>query len=195
MKLAYKFIKRVLDVVFAILLFPLFIILIIPIGILIYREDSGPIFYISNRIGLDNKMFKMLKFRTMKVNAEDIRLPDGATSLSKNDNRLTFVGKILREASLDEIPQILNVLTGDMSIIGPRPDVPTDAGKNQFRLKVRPGITGLSQAYYRNQISRDKKIEVDSYYQENISLSLDFKIFFKTISTLVSRSGIYKDSL
>lgn len=130
-------------------------------GILIKLEDRGPIFYCGERLGKDSKLFKMYKFRSMKVNAPDIRNDDGSTFNSSKDPRITKVGKFIRETSIDELPQLFNVLKGDMSIIGPRASVGNSL--NTFKsdeidkMKVRPGITGYTQAYYRNDLTMREK--------------------------------------
>ena len=117
----YKhFLKRLLDIVFSLLVFPLFGLILIPVAIAIKLDDGGPVFYKSARVGKGFQKFNMLKFRSMKVNAPDLRNVDGGTYNSANDSRVTKIGKFLRETSLDEIPQILNIIKGDMSIIGPR---------------------------------------------------------------------------
>ncbi|GAA6465817.1 hypothetical protein K220099C10_16630 [Bacteroides thetaiotaomicron] len=139
----------------------------------------------------------MFKFRTMIVNAPDIRLSDGSTYNGDDDPRITRVGRFLRKTSIDELPQILNVLLGDMSFIGPRPD-PVDwldkySEKEKIILSVRPGITGYNQAYYRNSADGAMKLKNDVYYAENISFSLDMKIFFKTIKTVLLHENINVD--
>ena len=116
-----KYIKRVLDILVALLLLPFLLILIIIISPMIIIDDRGPVFYLAKRRGLNGKIFKMYKFRSMKVNAPDIRNSDGSTYNADDDPRITRVGRFLRKTSIDEIPQILNVLKGEMSIIGPRP--------------------------------------------------------------------------
>lgn len=193
----YKnYIKRIIDFLLSLIVLPFLFILIILVGLAIKIDDNGPIFYFSKRIGKNGNIFKMYKFRTMKVNSPDIRLKDGSTFNSENDSRVTRVGKVLRKTSIDEIPQFLNVLFGQMSLIGPRPFIPV---KNQInnsndyliRLLAKPGITGYTQAYYRNSISQDEKIKKDCYYVKNISLNLDMKIFFKTIGTVLLRKNIY----
>ena len=133
----------------------------------------------------------------MKVNAPDIRLADGSTYNGDDDPRVTRVGKFIRKTSIDELPQILNVFVGQMSIIGPRPD-PEDwldkyTEEERVFLKVRPGITGYSQAYFRNDADGKEKIKNDVYYAQNCSLWLDVKIFFKTIATVLKRENTYKD--
>ena len=153
----YKIIKSFLDIILALLLIPLLLIILIPISVLIKIEDGGPIFYLSERLGKDKVLFKMFKFRTMKVDSPDIRLEDGSTFNSSDDIRVTKIGKKLRESSLDEIPQILNVLIGDMSLVGPRPDIPGYAdqllGGDRVVLSVRPGITGPASLKYQYEES------------------------------------------
>lgn len=133
----------------------------------------------------------------MKVNAPDIRNTDGTTFNSDTDPRVTKVGHFIRKTSLDELPQIFNVLKGDMSFIGPRPDLP-DAlkvytGNEAKRNSVRPGITGYSQAYFRNNIEIHERFKQDVYYAENVSFALDFKILLKTISTVVCGRNVYRN--
>lgn len=177
---------------------PFFGILFIFVAPIIKLTDKGPVFYNAERLGKDGKVFKMYKFRSMRVNAPDIRNKDGSTFNGDDDPRVTKIGRIMRKASIDEIPQILNVLKGDMSIIGPRPFVTTHYEgydkldvKGKKRLEVRPGITGYSQAYYRNAIGKDEKINNDCYYVDRISFLLDFKIFFRTIKSVIKRENIY----
>lgn len=192
------FFKRLIDIVIAIFAMPfvgLFYIIVAP---LIYFEDGAPIFYNAERIGKDGRIFKMYKFRSMKNNAPDIRLADGSTYNGEDDPRVTRIGKILRKTSVDELPQILNILKGDMSLIGPRPD-PVDwlekyPPEVKVFLKVRPGITGYSQAYYRNSADGETKMKNDVFYAQNCSLLLDLKIFFKTIAVVLERENTYKDT-
>lgn len=192
----YKlFIKRILDIILCLIAFPIFLLIYIPIAILIKLEDGGPVFYSGERIGKSCRIFKMHKFRSMKVNAPNILNKDGSTFNSKNDPRVTKIGKFVRETSLDETPQILNVLKGDMSIIGPRPSLasalPTYKDDEKDKMLVRPGITGYTQAYYRNELTvREKRLK-DAWYANNVSFILDVKIFFKTIGTVFKREGIY----
>lgn len=163
---------------------------------MIKLEDGGPIFYCGERLGRDMVIFKMYKFRSMKVDAPDIRLADGSTLSSKTDHRVTNVGKIIREISIDEIPQILNVLRGDMSIIGPRPDVISDEiypDEYKSIFNIKPGITGYNQAYFRNDNSRLEKMENDKYYAENLSSLLDIKIFLKTVAIVLQKKNIYRN--
>lgn len=177
-----KYFKRILDLVFAIIALPLWFIILIIIGPIIYIQDKGPIFYNAPRLGKDGKIFKMYKFRSMKVNAPDIRNEDGSTFNSENDPRLTKIGKFIRKTSLDETPQLLNVIKGDMSFIGPRPDLPSAIKKydnvTRTKLNVRPGITGYNQAYYRNSVTTNKKFLNDVYYVKKNNIFIGFKNFF-----------------
>lgn len=188
--------KRVFDFLLALVSMPFVCIITAVVAPLIWLEDRGPVFYNGERIGKNGRFFPMHKFRSMKVNAPDIRLPDGSTYNGEDDPRVTKIGKFLRETSLDEIPQMFNILKGDMSLIGPRPD-PTDwidKYPEEYRdfLEVRPGITGYSQAYFRNSDNPTEKMEHDVYYARNISFGLDVKIFFKTIQTVFMRENIYR---
>lgn len=188
-------VKRIIDMVLCIIALPFVLLIIIPVGLAIKLEDHGPIFYYSKRLGVGFKEFKMIKFRSMKVNAPDLRNADGSTFNSEKDQRVTRIGHILRETSIDEIPQVFNVLKGDMSIIGPRAgDVESkDTYKKdeKDKLLIRPGITGYTQAYYRNNIGVREKRLYDAWYAHNVSFLLDFKIFFKTIYTVLKRENVY----
>ena len=197
-KLYTNFFKRVLDIVLSLILLPFILIVCIIIAPIIFIEDKGPIFYNGKRLGKNGKVFKMYKFRSMIVDAPDIRNKDGSTFNSEKDPRLTKIGKFLRKTSIDELPQIVNVLKGDMSFVGPRPHIITNykgyntlTKEKQQRLKIRPGITGYSQAYYRNSITSDEKIKNDIYYVNNVSLLLDIKIIIKTFVSVINRDNIY----
>lgn len=193
-----KYFKRIIDILICIIGFPVFIILFFIFGLLIKLEDKGPIFYKAERIGKDSKLYKMYKFRSMKVNVPVLLNSDGSTYNSKDDSRVTRIGKFMRETSIDETPQILNVLKGEMSIIGPRASLAGALGTYQEdevdKMKVRPGITGYTQAYYRNGLSNREKRVKDAWYANNVSLWLDIKIFFKTIVTVFKREGIYTET-
>jgi len=178
--------KRGMDLAIAIaaliVLLPLFPL----IALAIWIEDRGPIFYRQERMGLDGRSFMILKFRSMRVNAEASSGPVWAT---KDDPRRTSVGSFLRAWSLDELPQVWNVLTGDMSIIGPRPERPTfvrefkhKIPRYMLRHRVKSGITGWAQVHgWRGNTSIKKRIQYDLYYIQNWSLSLDFKILWMTL--------------
>lgn len=190
------FFKRVLDFLVGLMAFPFVLILIVIIGPIIYFTDKGPIFYKGKRTGQYGKQFPMYKFRSMYVNAPDIRLKDGSTYNGDDDPRVTKIGRFLRKTSLDEIPQFLNVLFGDMSLIGPRPDTPKSAHlypeEEKYFLQVKPGITGYSQAYFRNSVDGKQKAINDMYYAQHISFWMDVKCFFKTIETVLLRKNTYK---
>ncbi|MDP4276032.1 MAG: sugar transferase [Bacteroidota bacterium] len=191
--------KRVEDLLVFFLCLPVFLIVCIILGGLIKLEDGGPVFYKADRIGRQYKIFKMYKFRSMKVNAPQLINSDGSTYNSKNDPRVTRIGKFIRETSLDELPQLINVLKGDMSIIGPRPSLSSAIGSfrndESDKMKALPGITGYTQAYFRNSLTNREKRLNDAYYANNMSFCLDARIFIKTIQTVVSRKGIYTNSV
>lgn len=188
-------IKRAIDIIACLLALPFVLIILIPVAIAIKVEDRGPLFYHSMRIGKGFKEFGMLKFRSMKVNAPDLRNEDGSTFNSKTDPRVTKIGHLLRETSLDEIPQVFNVLAGQMSIIGPRAgDVESkDTYKEdeKDKLLIRPGITGYTQAYYRNGLGVREKRLYDAWYAHSVSFWLDVKIFFRTIKTVLTHENVY----
>lgn len=188
-------VKRLIDIIFSLIGLIFFIPLFIIIAPLIWLEDKGPVFYNAERLGKNGKIFKMYKFRSMKKNAPDIRNKDGSTYNGDDDPRLTKTGKVLRKTSIDELPQLINVLKGDMSFIGPRP-MNEIKGKKKYGkeieriLTVKPGITGYSQAFYRNSITQEEKRKNDIYYVDNISFKLDVKIFFYTIYSVLKRKNI-----
>lgn len=189
------FIKPVCDWLIALIAFPFFCLLWIAVAIAIKLEDGGPVFYMAERIGKGSKKLMMYKFRSMKVNAENILNADGSTYNAKDDPRVTKVGKFLRETSLDETAQLLNMLKGEMSLIGPRASgwdaLPSYKEDEIAKMNVKPGLTGYSQAYFRNGISvREKRLK-DAWYANNISFWLDIKIFFKTIQTVLKHENIY----
>lgn len=195
----YKyFFKRVIDIIIGLVALPFVLLVIICLAPFIYFTDRGPIFYNATRVGKDYKPFKMFKLRSMYVNAPDIRNADGSTFNSDNDPRVTPIGRIMRKTSLDEFPQFLNVLIGDMSFIGPRPSTPKIFEENititmKKHFDVKPGITGYTQAYYRNSIEKEKRYELDAYYSKNVSFCLDFKILLKSIVTVILSRNIYKN--
>ncbi len=190
-----KYFKRVIDISVSMVGLPFFLVIYITFGLLIKLEDKGPVFYKASRIGKDSKSFGMYKFRSMKVNAPVLLNKDGSTYNSKEDPRVTKVGKFMRETSIDEIPQLLNVIKGEMSIIGPRASL--SSALKTFRrdeiakMNVRPGITGYTQAYYRNGLTNREKRLKDAWYAKNISFWLDVKIFFKTILTVIRKESLY----
>lgn len=192
------FLKRVVDILFSLIAIPCVLIIILPFVIAIKIEDGGPIFYKSKRIGKGFKEFGMLKLRSMKVDAPDIRNEDGGTYNSENDPRVTKVGKFIRKTSIDELPQIFNIFIGQMSIIGPRAgDVEskdTYQDDEKDKLLVKPGLTGYTQAYFRNGLDVRHKRLYDAWYAHNVSLWLDIKVFFKSIATVLKRDNIYTNN-
>ena len=192
-----KFFKRIIDIIGSLVILPFVLLVIIILAPIIYFTDKGPVFYNAERLGVKCKKFKMYKLRSMYVNAPDLRNPDGSTFNSDNDPRVTPIGRVIRKTSLDEFPQFLNVLFGDMSFIGPRPTLTGNAGKyddlkgdEKKRYDVKPGITGYAQAYYRNSISEKEKFHWDAYYAENLSFMLDVKILFQTVWSVATRKNI-----
>ena len=190
-----KYIKRLLDILISLIALPFVSIVVGITAVAIVMDDGFPVFYNANRIGKDRKEFKMYKLRSMKRNAPDLRMADGSTYNAPDDPRLTRVGKFLRKSSVDELPQVVNVLFGQMSFIGPRPDLPDESllydEEEWHRLDVRPGITGYSQAYFRNSIPTKEKYKNDLYYVEHVSFALDVKILFHTIKAVVGSEGVY----
>ncbi|MGV8135450.1 MAG: sugar transferase [Mangrovibacterium sp.] len=195
----YQYIfKRLLDFLISLFLLPFFVTILIVVAPVIYLTDRGPIFYNAIRVGENFKKFKMYKLRTMRVNAPDIRNSDGSTFNSDNDPRVTKVGKVLRKTSIDELPQIVNVLKGDMSFIGPRPSTLAILNEHRDRttskrFTVKPGVTGYTQAFYRNSAQGVKRYENDAYYVDNLSLKMDIKVLIKTIETVLKKENIYSN--
>ncbi|ESU34254.1 UDP-phosphate galactose phosphotransferase [Bacillus sp. 17376] len=192
----YKnFFKRIFDLILALIALPFWFIILIIIGPIIYFQDKGSIFYNAPRLGKDGKVFKMYKFRSMKMNAPDLRNNDGSTFNAEDDPRLTKIGKFIRKTSLDETPQLLNIIKGDMSIIGPRPDLPEHLelyeGNEERKLEIRPGVTGYNQAYFRNTVPWKERIQNDIYYINHLSWWLDIKIFFKTAISVLKREDVF----
>ena len=201
-KKIYKIVKRIIDIALStigiILLSPLFLLIAIAVKI----DSPGPVFYIQKRCGIGGKFFGMVKFRTMVANAEKLHrqlIPknetDGPMFKISNDPRVTRLGRKLRRTSIDELPQLLNVLKGEMSLVGPRPLI-TDEMKfspswRDTRLKVKPGITGLWQIQGRSEAPFHDWIRYDVYYVKNQSLWLDIKILLKTIKVVLKKVGAY----
>ncbi|MCI6929572.1 MAG: sugar transferase [Oscillospiraceae bacterium] len=183
--------KRVLDFLISlfalIILSPLF--LIVSVGVLI--SDGSPVFFRQKRVGKNNELFEIYKFRTMKRGTENVASND----LSDADVKITRFGKILRATSIDELPQLLNILNGSMSLIGPRPLIPEETRIRELREKynvysVRPGITGWAQVNGRDNVSAEKKALLDKEYVEKQSLMFDIKIFFMTIHQVLCRKDV-----
>ena len=197
----YIKIKRVIDVILAsvalILLSPLFAIIAIAIKI----DSKGPVFFAHKRIGKNGKIIKLYKFRSMVINAEELIksfTPEQMREYKENykltnDPRITKVGKFLRKTSLDELPQLINIINGDLSIIGPRPVVADElekygVNKDKF-LSVTPGLTGYWAANGRSNTTYEQRMEMELYYIDNLSLKMDIKVFFKTILSVLKKEG------
>ncbi|UCZ52955.1 sugar transferase [Bacillus shivajii] len=190
------FLKRTIDILGSLIGVIIISPILIIIALSIKLTSKGPVFFKQKRIGKNGTVFKILKFRTMVVNAEQIG--SGLFVKTENDNRITKIGKLLRATSLDELPQLWNVVIGDMSLVGPRPPVPHHPYKyadysdfQRKRFEMKPGMTGLTQVTVRNSVSWDERIPVDVEYVEKFNIWLDIKILFKTIQKLFKRESIY----
>ena len=191
----YKYVKRVFDIIIGLLAMPFLAIVTVFVGLAIKMDDGGPVFYKSMRIGKNSIIFGMLKYRSMIVNAPNWNNPDGSTYNAADDERVTRVGRFIRKTSIDELPQFINILIGEMSFIGPRASGASALSTYQpdeiAKMNVRPGLTGYTQAYYRNDLSvREKRLK-DAWYAQHVSFGLDLKILFKTFSTVFKRSNVY----
>lgn len=195
--------KRVMDVIGAMLglifLIPLFIVIAIIIKI---EDPSGPIFFYQVRVGKNEKSFRMYKFRSMVSNAEELldglleqNEVSGAMFKMKEDPRITSVGKFIRRTSIDELPQLWNVIRGDMSLVGPRPPLPREVDEytsyDKMRLRATPGCTGLWQVSGRSQLSFNEMVELDLMYIEQRSVAFDIKIIFKTVKVLLGSNDAF----
>ena len=202
--------KKLFDITVVIILMPLIIILLILISFYLLIKQGKPIFFVQNRVGKDNKSFKLYKFRTMEITAEEDFHKSHYLDLAKgkkveptnsplepirieNDDRITTSGAFLRKASLDELPNVFNVLLGDMSLVGPRPLVGYESelygDYNLKRCSVLPGITGLAQVQGRLDLSLQERLYWDLRYIEDKSFINDLKIIYKTIASVLSRKG------
>ena len=194
-RLIYSILKRVIDVVGA--LFGLIILspILIIVGVLIKLESKGPIIFAQKRVGLNGKEFKMYKFRSMVANAEEIKEKlkeknemSGPMFKIKDDPRITKIGKFIRKTSIDELPQLINVLKGDMSLVGPRPSLPNEVKEFEpwmlKRLDVKPGLTCYWQVMGRNNIDFENWMKLDIKYVNERSFWLDIKLIFKTFFVL-----------
>lgn len=189
--------KAILDTLLSLLGLIVLSPLLLLISLFIKLDSKGPVFFKQKRLGEYGREFQIYKFRTMVVNAENIG--DGLSIKTEKDNRITKVGRFLRKTSLDELPQLINVIRAEMALIGPRPPVtyhPYQGYDNypiwaKKRFDVRPGITGLAQVRVRNSATWDERIEFDNIYVNNISLIYDIKIFFDTLIAVLKKDKIY----
>lgn len=202
-KYVYRFLKRMMDMLGSILglvvLSPLFLVIAIAIQ---KEEKNSPVFFSQIRIGKNGKEFKMYKFRSMCEDAET-KLEDllqhneveGAMFKIKDDPRVTKIGKFIRKTSIDELPQLLNVLKGDMSLVGPRPPLEREIKEystyDKQRLLIKPGCTGVWQISGRNNVSFDDMVEMDVHYIKNLSIWNDIKIILKTLLVMIKSEGAY----
>lgn len=181
----YKYLKRIFDIIISLLVLIVFLVPMIIIGLIIKLESKGPAIFKQVRTGYKGREFYLYKFRSMSVDNDVLN--------KSSENKLTKVGKIIRKTSLDELPQVINILKGDMSLIGPRPWI-TEYYKNftkeqKRRVDVKPGVTGLAQAVGRNNLSIFDKINYDLEYIDNYSLKMDIKVILLTIKTVVTNTG------
>ena len=190
-----RFGKRACDLVVGVVALPFVLLAIAILAPLIHFEDKGPVFYNAPRVGLGGRDFTMYKLRSMKVNAPDLVMEDGSTYNGADDPRMTRVGAFMRKTSLDEMPQFLNVLKGDMSVVGPRPDLRRETelyqGDESLKLTVKPGITGYAAVYGRNSLPWHDRLALDVLYVRNVSFALDAKVFFKTFATVFKQEGVF----
>ena len=182
--------KRIFDIIISILGILIILPFWIAVGIAIKLDSKGPVSYIHKRVGLQGKEFNCFKFRSMHVGSEENILVSNPL-----DERVTKVGAFIRKTSLDETPQLINVLIGHMSIVGPRPALPSQVkeftGNESDKLLVKPGLTGWTQVNGRNSLPYKKRLELDSWYAKNWNLFLDLKIMLKTLFVLFKQEGIY----
>lgn len=202
-KRIYHLVKRLLDIVLCLLGLIIISPVLFIVSIAIWLEDRGPALFIQERTGLDGTIFKIYKFRSMKVNQEKKEyafehhdgVPDDFVfkNTQQKDASVTKIGKIIRKTSLDELPQLINVIQGAMSIIGPRPEIPEITKHyNQYqkrRLETKPGVTGWAQVNGRSDMTNGEKVELDIAYIEKASLFFDLKILWKTIGVVFSSKG------
>ncbi|MBD5805698.1 sugar transferase [Lactobacillus sp. 0.1XD8-4] len=199
----YRTTKRVFDIIASIIaliiLSPIFLVIAICIKI---DDPRGPVFYSQVRVGKDGRQFKMYKFRSMVVNADELLAKlksanevNGAMFKIKNDPRITKVGKVLRKYSLDELPQLVNIVEGSMSIVGPRPPLVSEVKEysnyDKQRLMVKPGATGMWQVGGRNDVDFDEMVRLDLSYIQKRSILLDLKIMFETVKIMIKPNGAY----
>ena len=189
-------VKRLMDIVGSLVGMLIMLVAMIFVVPAIKLESKGPVFFKQKRVGKNGRYFYIYKFRSMYVNSPDVRNLDGSTFNGHDDPRVTPIGRFMRKTSIDEIPQFLNVLIGDMSFVGPRPTLATKSFEEveverRKRYDVKPGITGYAQAYFRNSISQEDKFKYDLYYVDHVSFKLDLKILSQTMISVIKRENIY----
>lgn len=182
--------KRLFDIFFSLLAIMVLAIPMAVIAIIIMATDGRPVVFRQERVGLGNKTFKIRKFRSMKVGTKNV----ATKHLANSDDCITPIGKVLRKTSLDELPQLINILEGTMSFVGPRPLIPQEEHIRKMReeknvYSVRPGVTGLAQVNGRDMITDEQKVEWDAEYVQNHNMLMDIKILFKTVAVVFSGKG------
>lgn len=203
-KLGYNIVKRTMDIVLCTFALAVLAIPLMLVALAIKIESKGPVFYSSKRVGKDGKVFNMYKFRSMVVNAEEMKKDlikqglnesDGPVFKMENDPRVTKVGKFIRKLSIDELPQLLNIIKGDMSIVGPRPPIPYEVDEytpyQMQRLSVKPGLTCYWQVMGRSNIGFEQWVELDLKYIRERSILLDIKLIALTIPTVLLGKGAF----
>lgn len=204
-KLNHQYGYRIMQRLFGIVASSIALVLISPLLLIIaicikIDDPSGPVFYTQERVGKDGKKFRMIKFRSMVSNADELleklksqNEVNGAMFKMKNDPRITRVGRVIRKYSLDELPQLFNVIKGDMSIVGPRPPLPSEVAQytdyDKQRLMVTPGATGMWQVGGRNDVDFDEMVRLDLTYIQERSVWLDLKIMFETVKIMIKPNG------
>lgn len=190
-----KYVKRIFDFSLSVVLFVLLLPLFVIISVLVKGSSKGPVLFMQTRYGIDSKPFTLLKFRSMREGAPIVSAQEVDTTVT---NQITKIGSFLRASSLDELPELLNIIVGDMSFIGPRPLADVDFDTLQLRKdngadQVRPGISGLAQVNGRNMISACEKANYDKEYADSVSLALDLHIIGQTVYHVLLRTGITKE--
>jgi exopolysaccharide biosynthesis polyprenyl glycosylphosphotransferase len=188
----YLFLKRVFDILFSLFGLVITMPVILLFAVLIKLETPGAVFFLQERVGLNGKAFNVIKLRSMGIDAEK----NGAQWAAQNDPRVTKVGKFIRKTRIDELPQFINVLKGEMSLVGPRPERPifTEQFNNEIpgfkdRLQVKPGLTGWAQVNGGYEISPKEKLELDRYYIKHQGMIIDLIIIFKTVKVCITGNG------
>ena len=191
----YRAAKRAMDICLSATALILLSPLLAGVALAVRLTSPGPVIYRGARLGFAGRPFAMLKFRTMSVGAADTRNADGSTYSSADDPRVTRIGRVLRRTSLDELPQLWNVLKGDMSLVGPRPELPDQVRYyseiDRRRLTVRPGLTGLAQVSGRNALTWQDRRGLDIKYVDSASLRMDLRLLFLTIPRVLSARGVF----
>jgi exopolysaccharide biosynthesis polyprenyl glycosylphosphotransferase len=193
-------IKRAIDAAISLVVLAILFPMLVLVAVIIKLTSPGPVFFVQNRVGMNQRQFKLYKFRSMVADAEErkssllhLNERDGPAFKIENDPRITRIGRFIRRTSIDELPQLFNVLSGEMSLVGPRPPLPEEVQKYEWlfrkRLSVKPGITCIWQISGRNNVSFDRWMQMDHEYVENWSLWLDLKILLKTIPAVLFSRG------